>query len=215
LVMVGSVGRVDVEQARLPAIMWVSKPMTRPDLRACLLIIPHCCGRNRIGSPEPQSQTAKSASPTATGRASTVDQPSSRGTIDANRRSIRHRPTAVPNGVADRCRCEATCSGTEDEAPCNRHYKLMKPALCRGPEVHLQPVRSRQCSAKLRVTVFSQDTRAKSGERPRCYSPACSGSYAYRSASATINKMRSCRARRATEGPPAFRVFSARSPRYE
>ena len=26
---------MDVEQARPPAIMWVSKPMTRPDRRAC------------------------------------------------------------------------------------------------------------------------------------------------------------------------------------
>jgi hypothetical protein len=32
---------VDVEQARLPAIMWVSKPMTTPDRRACLFIISH------------------------------------------------------------------------------------------------------------------------------------------------------------------------------
>jgi hypothetical protein len=31
---------VKAEQARPPAIMWVSKPMTRPDRRACLLIIP-------------------------------------------------------------------------------------------------------------------------------------------------------------------------------
>jgi hypothetical protein len=31
---------VKPEQARPPAIMWVSKPMTRPDRRACLLIIP-------------------------------------------------------------------------------------------------------------------------------------------------------------------------------
>ncbi|HEX8858726.1 MAG TPA: transposase family protein [Actinomycetes bacterium] len=31
---------MDVEQARPPAIMWVSKPMTRPDRRACLRIIP-------------------------------------------------------------------------------------------------------------------------------------------------------------------------------
>jgi hypothetical protein len=34
-----------VEQARPPAIMWVSKPMTRPDRRACLLIISHPCCR--------------------------------------------------------------------------------------------------------------------------------------------------------------------------
>src|SRR4029450_243268 len=45
LVRVGRVGGMDVEQARLPAIMWVSKPMTRPDRRACLPIIPHPCGR--------------------------------------------------------------------------------------------------------------------------------------------------------------------------
>jgi transposase len=68
LVMVGSVGRVDVEQARLPAIMWVSKPMTRPDRRACLLIIPHCCGcpaagRARRAGPRPVPQPARPPRP--------------------------------------------------------------------------------------------------------------------------------------------------------
>jgi uncharacterized membrane protein YoaK (UPF0700 family) len=33
LVMVGRIGWMDVEQAQLPAIMWVSEPMTTPDCR--------------------------------------------------------------------------------------------------------------------------------------------------------------------------------------
>ena len=42
---------MDVEQARPPAIMWVSKPMTRPDRRACLPIIPHPCCRPHAVAP--------------------------------------------------------------------------------------------------------------------------------------------------------------------
>jgi hypothetical protein len=42
---------VDVEQARLPAIMWVSKPMTRQDRRACLLIIPIAAAAQRLAAP--------------------------------------------------------------------------------------------------------------------------------------------------------------------
>jgi hypothetical protein len=37
---------VKAEQARPPAIMWVPKPMTRPDRRACLLIISYPRGRS-------------------------------------------------------------------------------------------------------------------------------------------------------------------------
>src|SRR5215218_9378445 len=47
--MVGRMGRVDVEQARLPTIMWVSKPVTRPDRRACPLIISHSRGCRSAG----------------------------------------------------------------------------------------------------------------------------------------------------------------------
>ena len=42
---------MDVEQARLPAIMWLSKPMTRPDRRACPFIIPHPCGCPSAAAP--------------------------------------------------------------------------------------------------------------------------------------------------------------------
>jgi predicted transposase YbfD/YdcC len=48
---------VKAEQARPPAIMWVPKPRTRPDRRACLLIIPHphgrSCGRTRRADQRP------------------------------------------------------------------------------------------------------------------------------------------------------------------
>src|SRR5215217_1021410 len=42
--MLGCVGRAGRRAGTAPAIMWVSKPMTRPDRRACPFIIPHCCG---------------------------------------------------------------------------------------------------------------------------------------------------------------------------
>jgi hypothetical protein len=41
---------IDVEQARLPAIMWVSKPITSPDCRACLFIIPIAAAAQRPGT---------------------------------------------------------------------------------------------------------------------------------------------------------------------
>jgi ubiquinone/menaquinone biosynthesis C-methylase UbiE len=41
---------VNVEQARFPAIMWLSKPMTRTGDRACPHIIAHHCHRRSSGS---------------------------------------------------------------------------------------------------------------------------------------------------------------------
>jgi hypothetical protein len=38
-------------QARLPAIMWVSQPMTSPDRRVCLLIIPIAAVAQRLAPP--------------------------------------------------------------------------------------------------------------------------------------------------------------------
>jgi len=40
-----------MEQARLPAIMWVSKPMTSPDRRACRPIIPIPAVAQRLDAP--------------------------------------------------------------------------------------------------------------------------------------------------------------------
>jgi DDE_Tnp_1-associated len=42
---------MDVEQARLPAIMWVSKPMTGLDRRACLFIISIPTVAHRLAAP--------------------------------------------------------------------------------------------------------------------------------------------------------------------
>jgi hypothetical protein len=42
---------MEVEQARLPAIRWVSKPMTSPDRRACLCIISHSAVAQRLAAP--------------------------------------------------------------------------------------------------------------------------------------------------------------------
>jgi hypothetical protein len=42
---------MEVEQARPPAIMWVSKPMTRPDRRACLPIIPIPAAAHAVAPP--------------------------------------------------------------------------------------------------------------------------------------------------------------------
>ena len=51
LVMAGWMGRVDMNQARLPAIMGMSKPLTIPDRRACLSIIPLPAAVHRLGAP--------------------------------------------------------------------------------------------------------------------------------------------------------------------
>jgi hypothetical protein len=47
-------GPVKAEQARPPAIMWVSNPMTSPDRCACLPIIPHSRSRPAAGSAPPR-----------------------------------------------------------------------------------------------------------------------------------------------------------------
>jgi len=41
---------LNVEQARFPAIMWLSKPMTRPDRRACPYIIPILAAAQRLAA---------------------------------------------------------------------------------------------------------------------------------------------------------------------
>src|SRR6266540_532410 len=49
--MVGVMGWVDVKQARTPALMRVSKPMTRPEARACPFIIPIPAATQRLDAP--------------------------------------------------------------------------------------------------------------------------------------------------------------------